>query len=303
MSNYGTPCDDSFRTLLTDCKRLIVPLVNEMFGENWQETENVELYQNEVFITTGADEKRITDSNFTIGNSRRYHIECQSSVDGTMTVRIFEYSTQIAITTAESDVSKTVFTMPASGILYLRCNDSTPDSHEIVVNTPGGTVSYKIPIVKIKDYSLDDMLSKKLFFLIPFYFFNYSLEKMEKDHALIEDMKNTYLKLWDQLESLVQQGKISEFEKSAIKAMCDKVAQSLTNKYDNVKEGVDSVMGGEILDYEAKRIRNESRNESNIEAVYNMLVANVDESVVQRMYPEQFEAGKKRFVSSKHVNV
>ena len=42
---------------------------------------------------------------------------------------------------------------------------------------------------------------------------------------------------------------------------------------------------------------------SNIEAVYNMLVANVDESVVQRMYPEQFEAGKKRFVSSKHVNV
>lgn len=68
---------------------------------------------------------------------------------------------------------------------------------------------------------------------------------------------------------------------------------------ENVKEGVDSVMGGEILDYEAKRIR----NESNIEAVYNMLVANVDESVVQRMYPEQFEAGKKRFVSSKHVNV
>ena len=92
MSNYGTPYDDSFRTLLTDCKRLIVPLVNEMFGENWQETENVELYQNEVFITTGADEKRITDSNFTIGNSRRYHIECQSSVDGTMTVRIFELS-------------------------------------------------------------------------------------------------------------------------------------------------------------------------------------------------------------------
>lgn len=58
------------------------------------------------------------------------------------------------------------------------------------------------------------------------------------------------------------------------------------------KEGVDSVMGGKILDYEAKRIR----NESNIEAVYNMLVANVDESVVQRMYPEQFEAGKKRLV-------
>lgn len=36
MSNYGTPYDDSFRTLLTDCKRLIVPLVNEMFGESFK---------------------------------------------------------------------------------------------------------------------------------------------------------------------------------------------------------------------------------------------------------------------------
>ena len=98
MSNYGTPYDDSFRTLLTDCKRLIVPLVNEMFGENWQETENVELYQNEVFITTGADEKRITDSNFTIGNSRRYHIECQSSVECFMTLRIFQFSSLIEFT-------------------------------------------------------------------------------------------------------------------------------------------------------------------------------------------------------------
>lgn len=56
-------------------------------------------------------------------------------------------------------------------------------------------------------------------------------------------------------------------------------------------------MGGEILDYEAKRIR----NECNIQAVYNMLVANVDEAVVRQMYPEQFETGKKRFASSKFL--
>ena len=49
--------------------------------------------------------------------------------------------------------------------------------------------------------------------------------------------------------------------------------------------------------------QNGSGMKAGMKAVYNMLVANVDESVVQRMYPEQFEAGKKRFVSSKHVNV
>ena len=56
-------------------------------------------------------------------------------------------------------------------------------------------------------------------------------------------------------------------------------------------------MGGEILDYEAKQIRNEVINECNIQAVCNMLVANVDEVVVRQMYPEQFDAGKERFVS------
>lgn len=56
-------------------------------------------------------------------------------------------------------------------------------------------------------------------------------------------------------------------------------------------------MGGEVLDYEAKRIRNEVINECNIQAVYNMLVANVDEAVIRQMYPEQFDAGKERFVS------
>lgn len=299
MSNFNTPYDDSFRTLLTDCKRLVVPLVNEMFGENWLESENVELYQNEVFITTGADKKRITDSNFTIGNSRRYHIECQSNTDGTMTVRIFEYATQIAITTAESGVSETVFTMPASGILYLRCNDNTPDFHKIVVDTPNGSINYKIPIIKIRNYSLDELLKKRLFFLIPFYFFNYSLDELEHDNELIEKMKLTYQKLWDDLEILVQQGTLSEFERSAIKAMCEKVAQALTVNYNNVKEGVDIVMGGKILDYEAKRIR----NESNVQAVINMLIAKVDEQVVQQMYPEQFEAGKKIFAESHHTIV
>ena len=36
---------------------------------------------------------------------------------------------------------------------------------------------------------------------------------------------------------------------------------NIARKYDNVKEGVKSVMGGKILDYEAKIILNEGRKE------------------------------------------
>ncbi len=255
MSNLNTAYDDSFRTLLTDCKRLVVPLVNEVFGENWADNERVELYQNEVFITAGGDKKRITDSNFTIGNnSRRYHIECQSSNDGTIVVRVFEYASQIAVTTAEQDVSETAFTLPASGILYLRSTNNTPDKHTIVIDTPGGKISYEVPILKVQDYDLDEILEKRLFFLIPFYFFRFSLNEMEENETLIQNMVQIYRELWRKLELLVEAGTLSEYENLAIKAMCDKVAQALVVRHKNVKEGVDNIMGGQVLDYEAKRI-------------------------------------------------
>ena len=54
-------------------------------------------------------------------------------------------------------------------------------------------------------------------------------------------------------------------------------------------------MGGQVLDYEAKRIR----NDRDILAVFNMLLLGNDEQKVKELYPEQFEAGKKRFMESK----
>ena len=50
-------------------------------------------------------------------------------------------------------------------------------------------------------------------------------------------------------------------------------------------------MGGEVLDYEAKRIR----NEADIKAVFNMFLLGVDEQKIKEFYPDQFEAGKKLF--------
>ena len=37
----GTPYDDVFRTMLNDCSRFILPLLNEVFGENYDGTETI----------------------------------------------------------------------------------------------------------------------------------------------------------------------------------------------------------------------------------------------------------------------
>ncbi|SKC08257.1 hypothetical protein SAMN06296386_1204 [Lachnospiraceae bacterium] len=48
--------------------------------------------------------------------------------------------------------------------------------------------------------------------------------------------------------------------------MCDKVAEALSNKYRNVQKGVETVMGGQVLDYEAKRIAREAAEKATKEA-------------------------------------
>ncbi len=80
MSNSNTPYDDAFRTLLTDCSRLIIPVVNLIFGSKFAVNEEVSLFQNESFITEGGEEKRITDSNFSIGNDHSIRIMVSDTI-------------------------------------------------------------------------------------------------------------------------------------------------------------------------------------------------------------------------------
>ena len=46
----NTPYDDVFRTLLTDCTELMIPVVNEIFHTHYTGKETICLLQNEHFI-------------------------------------------------------------------------------------------------------------------------------------------------------------------------------------------------------------------------------------------------------------
>lgn len=65
----------------------------------------------------------------------------------------------------------------------------------------------------------------------------------------------------DRLEELLGAGEIDEYTKCTIIDMSKKVLDHIARKYKAVREGVRAVMGGKILDYEAKAIRNEGKNE------------------------------------------
>lgn len=79
----NTLFDDVFRKLLEKCTKLIVLVINEVFGTDYAMEEKVELLSNEHFYLEGEKQvdRRITDSCI---RNNMYHIECQSSEDAEM---------------------------------------------------------------------------------------------------------------------------------------------------------------------------------------------------------------------------
>lgn len=263
----NTPYDDVFRTLLNDCSHLVLPLLNEVFGEHYSGRETILFSPNEHFLNRqdGNEEERITDTCFKIlgASTKKYHLECQSSADSSMLIRFFEYDTQIALDEGELAGNLLTVTFPHSAVLFLRHCSSAPDALKIRMATPGGSVEYEIPAMKSQRYSLEEIFEKNLLFLLPFYIFSHEARfgEYEKDKPKLKALLDEYGQIKHKLEELLLQGLISEYTKCTIIDMSRKVLEHIAKNYCSVREGVNDVMGGKILEYEAKNIKREGIEE------------------------------------------
>ncbi|WP_191013382.1 hypothetical protein [Treponema zioleckii] len=259
--------DSAFRTLINDCSRLILPLINEAFGEHYTGNEEIIFFPNEHFISQQdeSEQKRITDTNFTVVGEKRknYHWECQSTSDSRMLVRLFEYDAQIALDQGENSLETLTVEFPNSAVLYLRNTKKTPESYRYVIKTPGGTVSYRIPIMKIKSYNLDEIFEKNLILLLPFYIFTFEADFAEynTNEEKLLALKNEFQKIVDKLDELMKMELIGEFEKLTIIELTDSVVRALSARYEKVLQGVDNIMRGPIIETKAKKAWNEGKQQ------------------------------------------
>ena len=244
MKVSTTAYDDAVRTLLNDCNELIIPIVNEVFGEHYSGKEKIIFSVNKHFFNqnVGNVKKVITDSGFVIivanGVQKRYHIECQSTADDSMLVRIFEYDAQIALDSGNIADNVLTVTFPNSAVIFLRHTGKTPNEM----------------------YSLEEIFSKRLLCFIPFYIFSHesNLPKYNSDEVKLQKLCEEYSYIRIKLEDLQKAGEVSEFTKSAVCAMTNHVLALIARKYRRVQKGVGNVMRGKIVEYEAKTIRNKA---------------------------------------------
>ena len=274
----GNVYDGAFRTILNDCRKLIIPVINEIFGETYTGEEEIRFFPNEHFLDQQdeADKERITDTNFTVFGKtpKKYHVECESSLpDGKITIRLFEYDAQIALDEGEVTEETLTVTFPNTAVLYLRTYKKTPDKMKYVLVTPGGTVQYDVPIMKVQTYSLDDIFEKGLLMLIPFYIFSHEkdLPEYNSNEQKLAELKAEYQEILERLDKLERQGVIGAFDKRTIIDLSGDVIHEIARKYKNVRKGVGDMMRGKLIETSARRLKNEAVNETKRNTALRML--------------------------------
>ena len=187
----NTIFDDVFRTMIEKMPSLAVPLINEVFHTSYPEDVKITQLRNE---HQQEDGEVITDSCLLIGR-KMYHIECQSTDDMTMVIRMIEYDFAIGIEHAEKQGRRYRIEFPKSCVLFLRSSGNTPDYLEADVVFPdGNTYLYSIPAIKMADYTKDSIFEKNLLMLLPFYIMRYEkvADIIEKDSEKLQRLLSEY---------------------------------------------------------------------------------------------------------------
>ena len=300
---HGTIFDDVFRTIAQKMPYLLIPLINEVFQTNYSEDIHFQQLRNEHYEKLG---KIITDSILQI-EDHTYHLECQSSLDGRMVIRMFEYDFSIALELAQKNNETFEIEFPQSCVLYIRNHRerSLPDYHEAIVRfADGQQILYRVPILRAQNYTVDSIFEKRLLILLPYHILRYEsfLKNSGTNSKKLEQLLTDYQKISDALEQCTDDKKSTLYIDMI--ALIEEIADYIIPKdNEKVRERLGDIMGGKILKLESERLRElgeakgraegriqgqaEGRKTERIEAIQNMIKYDVSKEKILQDYSEE----------------
>ena len=247
----NTIFDDVFRTMMEKMTFLVVPLINDVFHTSYPADVEIVQLRNEY---QRVDGEIITDSRLLIGN-RIYHIECQSTDDTTMAVRMIEYDFATAVEFAEKKGRRYRLEFTRSCVLYLRSGSNTPDFLEVDVVFPDGESHlYSVPTIKVNNYTKDNIFEKNLLMLLPFYIMRYEKRghEMSEDPQLFQELLNEYEVIRSKLEVEITETGRSELFSDLI-GLITRISDYIFRNEEEVRKGIGEVMGGHVLELESEK--------------------------------------------------
>ena len=231
------PFDRVFRTMAEKLPELFIYLINEVFRTEYdvKDKERIEHWRNEHQTKNG---EIITDVCLKI-NDVVYHIECQSNPDGTMAFRMIEYGFAIALDNIirKNNVYETV--MPRSCVLYLRHNANTPErlTTRIYSADRKEYIDYESKIIKVQNYTRNEIFQKKLLVLLPYYIMRYErdFESINEDADRISALLDEYRIILYKLE---EEGYENEYMTNSLIELIVQISDYMLEKYENIRRGM-----------------------------------------------------------------
>ena len=261
--------DDVFRTMCQKMPYLLIPLINEVFGTTYSDKEPIVQIRNEHFE---KGKEIISDAILRI-NECTYHIECQSSDNDIMVVRMIEYDFSIALESIQGNKDGT-FDMyfPKSCVVYLRKSDAL--SRKAVLNihfSDNAVYQYKMNTICVQDYTCDEIFQKKLLMFLPFFILRYNKlqDEVRTDENNLTDLLQEYETIYNNL---------SDYCSNADKAECFTNLIDLINRINNyfikstkIKGKVGSIMGGRVLVLKSEKLKAEGKAEARLQMIADFL--------------------------------
>ncbi len=243
--------DNAFLSACSWDKRLLIPLINEIFKKNISENAEIERSPNEYTshkkTVDGSEQlvKRITDALVRV-DSDNYHFECESKNDGEILIRVADYDLQIALNGALYRNHSVNIELPDTAIIYLRNHRNLPNEGVITYTKDNCSLVHHIPYFEICDYKLDYLDERHLYILMPFYLMRYEsaiANNTVSKFALIESEANN---VYNVLTKAYNNNLISEKEYEDILTLCNDVVKEIS-KGSQLSERLVEIMGNEVL--------------------------------------------------------
>lgn len=244
-----------FKAMVHKTPKLLIPFINEVFGRRYEIDAPIVQFNEEHEGPLGT---RISDSVFRI-EDMVYHLECQSTHDASMIVRVIEYDFSIALQEALEQGAPYRMKFPSSCVLLLRHASKTPDYLEMEM-PDSESFRHHTKIYKTQLVSEEEIFRRRLLILLPFYLMRYEKELSGLDAesdaaaALIRECREIRMRLAD---LTLLQG--DELLYRQITELIIRASDHLLAANEPLNRKVRPAMGGEVLELMDDKIERSRR--------------------------------------------
>ena len=231
--------DKAFKRILTLSEKTVINLINGLFDTNYPTDSKITYNWTEY---EDKDLKRtLADSILTINGRDSYHIEAQMTEDEEIVFRFIEYGFGHAYKnrTFVDGGERMVFPRPC--ILYLDegKKDKVPDEYTLTLLFENqGEFSYRVPLVKLQNMSVEELNDKKLIALLPFQLLKLrkKIENLRTEENLEELQKFVVNDIIAVIDKNVEMGNLSSTEAFDLKALTTLLYMKIYSKYKELED-------------------------------------------------------------------